>query len=139
MSDEFSKKEETTKKKSILIMEDDQYIRDLYVLVLNQAGYEAVGCADGVTGMAEANKRQFDLVLLDLMMPNMSGLQFLRELKEHPPKFALGPVVVMSNLAYNDAKDEAMKLGAKDFLVKAEMEPKDILAHVESFLKPTNG
>lgn len=132
-------RKEESKKPGVLIMEDDQYIRDLYILVLQQAGYEAVGCPDGVTGMAEANKREFDLVLLDLMMPNMSGLEFLREMKSHPPKFTLGPIIVMSNLAYEDAKKEALSLGAVDFLVKAEMEPKNILARVEQIIKPSKG
>lgn len=132
-------KKEEPKKTSVLIMEDDQYIRDLYILVLQQAGYDVVGCPDGVTGMAEANKREFDIVLLDLMMPNMSGLEFMRELKEHPPKFALGPIIVMSNLAYQDAKEEALSLGAVDFLVKAEMEPKNILARVEQVIAPKEG
>lgn len=137
MTDDPYIKQDKPTKGSILIMEDDQYIRDLYVMVLIQAGYDVVGCADGVSGMAEANKKQFDVALLDLMMPNMSGLDFLREIKEHPPKFALNNIIVISNLAYSDAKQEALKLGAVDFLVKAEMEPKEIVARIEQIITPT--
>ena len=134
MAEDVIVSESDGQKKSVLVVEDDKDIRELYVMVLGQAGYDVVACPDGVAAMAEANKRAFDVVLLDLMMPNMSGLEFLRELKKHPPKGALGPIVVMSNLAYQDAKDEAIELGAVDFLVKAEMEPKQIVGKVEELL-----
>ena len=122
-------------KKKILIAEDDQDIRDLYVFVLTNAGYEPKAVGDGSAALAEAQKGGFDLILLDLMMPSMSGLDFLKELKKHTPQQPNGPIIVMSNLAYSEAKDEAIELGASDFLVKAELEPKQIIEKVKKMLE----
>src|SRR5690348_4368331 len=111
----------------LLIVEDDQYIREMYALILRKAGHEVLEAPDGSAGLVEARQGGFGVILLDLMMPQMDGLTFLRELKKVTPTKPNGPIIVMSNLAYNPAKDEAASLGAIDFLVKADLEPKDIL------------
>ncbi|MEX1997694.1 MAG: response regulator [Candidatus Andersenbacteria bacterium] len=120
--------------KKVLIVEDDQFIREMYALILRKRQYEVVESADGAVGLVEARKGGFDIILLDLMMPQMDGLGFLRELQKQPAKIPNGPIIVMSNLAYSDAKEEAIKLGAKDFLVKADLDPKDVLGIVEKAL-----
>lgn len=122
-------------KKKVLIVEDDQFIREMYALMLRKHGYEVTETPDGAAGLVASRQGGFDVILLDLMMPQMDGLGFLKKLKEQPPKQPNGPIVVMSNLAYGDAKDEALKLGAVDFLVKADLEPKEILAKVETVLR----
>lgn len=119
----------------ILIVEDDQYIREMYALVLRNAGYEVIEAEDGISGLSEAEKGGFGIILLDLMMPKKDGLDFLRELKGKEPKGKNGPIVIMSNLAYSDAKDEALTLGAVDFFVKADLEPKEIIDVVKKALK----
>lgn len=121
----------------ILIVEDDQFIREMYALMLRKNHFDVVESQDGAAGLVEARKGGFDMILLDLMMPQMDGLTFLKKLKEQPPATPNGPIVVMSNLAYGDAKDEAMNLGAVDFLVKADLDPKEILAKVEKVLHDT--
>jgi len=115
----------------VLIVEDDQYIREMYALIIKNAGHEVAEAPDGAAGLVEATNGGYDVILLDLMMPQMDGLSFLRALKKKPPKKKNGPIIVMSNLAYSDAKDEAKKLGATDFFVKADMEPKEVVAIVE--------
>lgn len=117
--------------KKILIVEDDQYIRELYAMVLQKAGYDVVETPDGAAGVSEARKGGFDIILLDLMMPQLDGLGFLKELKKTPPKTSNGPIIIMSNLAYIEAKDEAQELGAKDFFVKADLDPKDVVDVVQ--------
>jgi DNA-binding response OmpR family regulator len=118
----------------ILIVEDDQYIREMYALILRKESYTVVEAPDGSAGLTEAKQGGFDLVLLDLMMPQMDGLTFLKELKRQAPDAKNGSIIIMSNLAYNEAKDEAMKLGAKDFFVKADLEPKEIVNLVKKNL-----
>lgn len=118
----------------VLIIEDDQYIREMYALILKKEGYEVVEALEGSAGLVEAKTGGFDVILLDLMMPQMDGLTFLRELKKVTPQKPNGPIIVMSNLAYNPAKDEAASLGAIDFLVKADLEPKDIVETVKKAL-----
>lgn len=115
----------------VLIIEDDQYIREMYALILKNAGHTVTEAPDGAVGLVEATNGGYDAILLDLMMPQMDGLTFLKSLKKKPPKQPNGPIIVMSNLAYSDAKDEAIELGAADFFVKADMEPKEVVAIVE--------
>lgn len=119
----------------VLIVEDDQYIREMYALILKKAGHEVTESPDGSAGLAEASQGGFDVILLDLMMPQMDGLTFLKEMKRKAPNAKNGPIIIMSNLAYNEAKDEAMQLGATDFFVKADLEPKEIVAVVAKALE----
>ena len=119
---------------NILIVEDDQFIREMYVLILTKAGHHVEGALDGKAGLAKAQEGGYDVILLDLMMPQLDGLGFLQGLKDNPPKKKNGPIIVLSNLAYGDAKDKAMKLGATDFLVKADLDPKDVREAVNKAL-----
>ncbi|MDA1169458.1 MAG: response regulator [bacterium] len=121
--------------KKILIVEDDQFIREMYNLILTKAGYEVTEALDGKDGLTMAQEGGYDVILLDLMMPNLDGLGFLSALKEEPSKKKNGPIIVLSNLAYGDAKQKAIELGASDFLVKADLDPKDVRAAVEKVFK----
>jgi DNA-binding response OmpR family regulator len=125
----------TETNKKILIVEDDQFIREMYALILKNKGYEVMEAPDGAAGLAEARQGGYAAILLDLMMPQLDGMGFLRGLKEQPPTKPNGAIIVMSNLAYSDAKEEALKLGAKGFLVKADLEPKEVVEAVEDALK----
>ena len=119
----------------VLIVEDDQFIREMYNLVLTKAGYDVTEALDGKVGLDLAAEGGYDVILLDLMMPNVDGLSFLQGLKDNPPKKKNGKIIVLSNLAYGDAKDKALALGAFNFLVKADLDPKDVRAAVEKALK----
>lgn len=121
--------------KKVLIVEDDQFIREMYSLILTKAGYEVTEALDGKVGLGLAQDGGYDVILLDLMMPNLDGLGFLQGLKDKPPKKKNGNIIVLSNLAYGDAKQKALDLGATDFLVKADLDPKDVRAAVEKAVK----
>src|SRR3989344_3786308 len=87
----------------VLIVEDDQFIREMYAFILTKDGHDVTEAGDGAIGLSEAQKGGFDVILLDLMMPQVDGLGFLQGLKDKPPKTKNGPIVVMSNLAYGEA------------------------------------
>lgn len=112
--------------KKVLIVEDDQFIREMYNLILTKAGYEVTEALDGKVGLGLAQEGGYDVILLDLMMPNLDGLGFLQGLKDKKPKKKNGSIIVLSNLAYGDAKQKALDLGASGFLVKADLDPKDV-------------
>lgn len=118
----------------VLIVEDDQFIREMYALILKKEGFDVKETPDGAAGLTEAQDGGYDVILLDLMMPQMDGLTFLKRLQEQPPKKANGPIIVMSNLAYSEAKDDATKLGASEFLVKADLDPKEVVQLVKDTL-----
>ncbi|MEK7500079.1 MAG: response regulator [Patescibacteria group bacterium] len=118
----------------ILIVEDDQFIREMYHLILTKDGHDVTDALDGKVGLGLAQEGGFDVILLDLMMPNLDGLGFLQGLKDKPAAKKNGSIIVLSNLAYGDAKQKALDLGASDFLVKADLDPKDVRDAVKKAL-----
>lgn len=119
----------------ILLIDDDANLRQMYSLILTKAGYEVVTADDGVQGLAQARKGGFNLILLDLMMPNMDGLGFLRGYQDETPKEPNGPIIILSNAGYNEVAKEAEVLGAVAFLMKAELLPNDLVAEVKKHLE----
>lgn len=121
--------------KKILLVEDDESLRHMYNLILSKEGYEVTSANDGVQGLAKARDGGFDLILLDLMMPNLDGIGVLKGLKEEPPKTENGPTVILSNAGYDKVAKEAEGLGATAFLMKADMLPQDLIGKIKKYLK----
>lgn len=120
--------------KKILLADDDMYIRELYVEILKDAGHEVIPCDNGEKALSELAKGGFDLVLLDIMMPKLDGIGVLKSLKEKPPSSPNGPVVLLTNLAHDPVLKEATELGAKTYLIKADMTPDQLLSKVKEYL-----
>ena len=119
----------------LLLVDDDADLRQMYGLILGKEGYQLDLAEDGLEGLAKARAGGYDLILLDLMMPNLDGIGFLKGLKEERPKTPNGAVIVLSNAGYDAVAKEAITLGAKGFLMKADLLPKDLLREVETYLK----
>ncbi len=122
------------KKIRILVIEDDEYTRDIYNETLTEAGFAVETAVDGLDGLLKAQQGGYKLILLDVMMPKKNGIEVLQGLKENPPKTANGIIVLLTNLAQNPVVAEAMTLGAKSYLIKSDMNPDDLVAHVKKFL-----
>lgn len=120
--------------KKVLVVDDDQYIRDLYRELLEAEKYEVATAIDGQEGLIKATEGGFDLILLDAMMPKMDGLGVLKALKENPPKQENKAIILLTNLAHNKVIDEAMENGAKTYLIKSEMNPDQFLQNIKKFL-----
>ena len=118
----------------ILLIEDDTYIRELYEEVLKGVGFEVVVAIDGEVGLEHAKIGGFDLILLDMMLPKLDGLGFLRALKNEPPKAPNGPIIILSNLTHDPVIKMAQTLGASAFVAKSEMDPGEFLDKVRGFL-----
>lgn len=119
----------------VLLVDDDQYIRELYEEVLKNAGFEVETAVDGKEGLEKITAGGYDLVLLDVMMPYMDGIGILTELQEHKPLKTNGPIVLLTNLAYDPVIKEALQKGAVACLNKAEMNPDEFLIKIKEFLK----
>ena len=119
----------------ILIVDDDQFIRELYAEVLYGEGYDIQTAIDGEDGLAKLQKGGFDLVLLDIMMPKMDGLQVLDALSKHPPESPNGPIIVLTNISHDPIIEDAAKKGSHAYLVKAEITPAELSEHVKKYLK----
>lgn len=117
----------------ILIIEDDLMLSDIASERFRHDGYQVVSVADGREGLAAAERERPDLVLLDIIMPGMSGFEVLKQLKQDEQLKHI-PVVIFSNLAQDRDIAEGRRLGAIDFFVKANFTPAQVVERVKEIL-----
>jgi len=120
-------------KNNILIIEDENDIRTIYVEVLRSAGYNVDEAGDGESGMNKIKNTEWDLLLLDIMLPGRDGLKILKDLKEKP-EFKKGPVIALTNLNSENIIQEAFSSGADGYLIKSDVTPDKIVEEVGKVL-----
>jgi CheY-like chemotaxis protein len=120
-----------TQAKRILIVEDDRVLRRACEAGLRKRGYEVVTAADGAEGLELVLSQQFDLVLLDMLMPRMSGLEMLREFRRRAPE-SVTPVLVLSNSSRVGDRDASQALGIAGYMVKASLSLDHLAGVVET-------
>jgi len=118
----------------ILVVEDDQFLRELYNELLRDEGYDVDLAPDGEDGLAKILKGGYDLVLLDIMLPKIDGLEVLRRVKKQTTEKPNGAVVLLTNLGQDSIIKEGFNLGASGYLIKSAMNPDQVLAEVKVFL-----
>ena len=126
--------------KKILLVEDEDSIRELYVRQLTKAGFLVTAAVTGEAGLENLKKDQFDILLLDIMLPGINGLQVLREFKTLSPT-SLTKVVMLTNLGQETVIKEGFDLGANAYLIKASFTPDQVVNEVRNVLsggQPTN-
>lgn len=117
----------------ILIIEDQQIFQNIYQAVMEKEGLDIIAAHDGEEGLEMALSHTPELILLDMMMPKLNGIEFLKRFKpvEHPGT----KVIVFSNVAMDDLVDAAKQLGAYSYLVKsAYFTPKLLIETVQEAL-----
>lgn len=116
--------------KSVLIVEDYESIKHLYTDAFLRAGYSVDTAQSGAEGLEKIKKHVFDLIVLDILMLELSGTDFLKEFdpKKHPKT----KVVVVSNLDSPNVIDRAKELGAADYLIKSQYTPDELVKAVEA-------
>ena len=120
--------------KKIIIIEDEKILLDLLKDKLVKEGYEVIVALDGQTGLAKIKQEKPDLILLDMVMPKMGGFEVMRELNKDE-NLAKIPVIIISNSGQPVELEKAKKLGAKDWLIKTEFDPKEVVNKVNKQLK----
>ncbi|MCA9380817.1 response regulator [Candidatus Dojkabacteria bacterium] len=119
----------------ILVVDDEPDARDLFLDMLSGEGnYEVSTAVDGVDALAKAEATKFDMILLDIVMPNKDGVQTLTELMQDKAKYGSPKVIMLTNLGGDLAVEEAMNIGAVDYKVKIDTEPDDLLQTVAKHL-----
>lgn len=114
--------------RKILCIEDEHFISELYARVLGKAGYHVDTIADGKEALAAAQKNEYDIILLDLMLPNLSGIEILRELKDParvPPLKA--KIIITTNLEQREDVRADIEKQADGYVVKAELTPRELV------------
>ncbi|MDA1050840.1 MAG: response regulator transcription factor [Planctomycetota bacterium] len=122
-----------TQLRQILTIEDDSAIRRGIVDALEFAGYRVIEAADGETGLDHAVRSSYDLLLLDLVLPQRGGLEILRELRVVRPTV---PVIILSARGEENDRVRGLRMGADDYVVKP-FSVKELLARVEAVLRRT--
>ncbi len=121
--------------KKLLLVEDDLETRKLYQEVLEEAGYLVTTAIDGELGLAKIQEGGFDLILLDIMMPKLDGLAVLTQLQASPAVKPNGPIVVVTNIANDPIVNKALVIGAKAYMIKADLNPDQLMEKVKEFLQ----
>lgn len=122
--------------KSILCIEDDRFIGEMYVRSLKKAGYDVDWMVDGNDGLVAARNKPYDLILLDIMLPERRGSEILQALRGGGEDLIPHTrVIVMTNFDQDDASRTAMQHNADAYLIKAEITPKKLLAIIDKISK----
>lgn len=118
--------------KSILIVEDDRFIGEMYVRSLNKAGYSVDWMVDGNDGLIAARNKPYDLILLDVMLPELRGSEILQSLRGGEEDLIPdSKVVVLTNFDQTQNARHAMEQYADGYLIKAEITPKKLLKFIQ--------
>ena len=114
--------------KAILCIEDDRFIGEMYVRSLQRSGYTVDWVTSGNDGIEAATQRQYDLLLLDVMLPEKHGDEVLRQLRtEGEDKIPHSRIIVLTNFDQDDESRAAMQAKADGYLIKADITPKKLL------------
>ena len=123
-------------KKKILVIEDNKDLINSYIEALETGSYDTLKALDGYQGLDIMSKNfgNIDLVLLDLMMPGVDGLEVLRTVKENEEKYGSVPIVILTNMTSENVIKEAFSLGATSYLVKTDLDYEGLIKEVSKFL-----
>jgi len=122
-----------TAARKILVIEDERDILDLVRHYLEKEGFRTRTAADGLAGLAATRQERPDLIVLDLMLPGMDGLELCKKLRADPAT-AITPVIMLTAKADETDRIVGLELGADDYLTKP-FSPKELVARVKALLR----
>ncbi len=119
--------------KKILLVEDDNFIIDIYITKLKEVGFSVQSAVNGEDALAKIKQSKPDLVLLDIVLPQVTGFEFLQEIKSMP-ELKNVPVIVLSNLGQKKEVEKGLSLGAAKYLIKAHYTPTEVVEEIRAVL-----
>ena len=122
------------KEKALLIIEDEHFISELYSRALKKAGYNVTIMMSGEDGLKAALNRQFDLILLDILVPGLSGMDVLEKIRTNDSTTGKhSKIIITTNLEQDEKTREKLELIADGYLIKADMTPNELVKIVDDF------
>ena len=118
----------------ILLIEDDPFLSDIYATKLKESGYSVDIAVDGEQGFKKIKEKMPDLLLLDIVLPNVNGWEFLR-MAQKDTKLKNLKVIILSNLGQKAEVEKGLDLGAVKYLIKAHYTPSEVIEEVKKILK----
>ncbi|MBI2593209.1 response regulator [Candidatus Daviesbacteria bacterium] len=125
-------------KKRVLIVEDDQFLREFYEELLVSEGMKVETAPDGEEAGAKIHEGGYDLILLDIMLPKKDGLAVLRETKTIPSVKANGPIVILTNIGQDAIIKSCFEAGAAGYMIKSALNPDQVLQEIHNYLQISN-
>lgn len=119
--------------KKILIIEDEELMLNLLEKKLKAVGYDIATAVNGQDGLDLLKSQSFDLVLSDIIMPKLGGLELMEKMSQNPALKNI-PIIVISNSGQPVEIDQAKRFGAKDWLIKTEFDPQEVITKVKNLL-----
>ncbi|MGB9598352.1 MAG: response regulator [Minisyncoccales bacterium] len=120
--------------KKILIVEDDNFLSDIYKMKLERLGFSVNVAEEGSVALKKLKKETFDLILLDIVLPQLNGWQILEFLR-NDPRLKNTKVIVLSNLFEKKDFERGVKFGVEKYFVKAETTPDDVVEGIKNALQ----
>lgn len=120
--------------KQVLIVEDEALLLEMYEVAFKTAGFGVVMAANGEQGWRQLKKRKLDIVLLDIKMDDISGIEILRRLQNEPQLQEI-PIWMLTNVGEEAVAREAMSLGAEEYIMKTKITPSELVAKVRQRLQ----
>lgn len=120
--------------KKVLVIEDDEIISSMYKTKLEQDGYTVLTADNGGDGLEMAKNNKVDIILLDIIMPQLDGFTVLDELKAHA-NTKKTPVIMLTNLSTEEDRKKGEEKGAAGYWVKAQLTPSQVSQQINEFLK----
>tara|TARA_B100000745_G_scaffold119718_4_gene77433 strand:- start:426 stop:788 length:363 start_codon:yes stop_codon:yes gene_type:complete len=118
----------------ILLVDDDAFLRDMYATKFQEVGHTVEVASSGDEGLGKIEKDDFDVVLMDMVMPNMTGIDMIKKVQAGP-KAKSTKCIVLSNQGEDRDKTMAKEAGAIGYIVKAESIPSEVVAKVQELVK----
>jgi len=122
------------KQKEILVIEDDQFLVKIYESKFKKEGFAVRSAYDGEEGFKEIKKKLPNIIILELILPNLDGFSFLEKVKKEP-KLADVPVIILSDLGQKSDIERGMELGAVEYFVKADTPLSKIINKIKAHIK----
>lgn len=123
--------------KNILLIEDDPFLVDIYTTKFKGSGFNIEVATDGERGLRKLSEKNFDLLLLDIVLPQIDGWEILEKIKDLSPNIKhleYLKIVILSNLGQKEEVEKGMEMGATKYLIKAHYTPSEVVEEIKRLL-----